>query len=949
MKPIADAKKAEAYYAVTDGGYYVEGGLRREWGGKAAPMLGLSGDPDYEHFKNLINGLDPHTGEQLTAKLIPGRIPAWDVTASVPKGVTVALECGDERIQAMIWEAVHEAMARLEEYATTRVRVDGQQADRRTGNLVWYAVEHADTRPVEDEAFPEDHRWRFMPQPDRHIHCVIPNLTFDDVEGKWKAVKFRPIMDLRRFFDRTFDSMLASKLADLGYEVETKWKSDGKGGNRYFTWDIVGMPSEVTERFSKRSKEVDEAEAEILEAMKEENGTAPERLSAVVRDQLGATSRRQKRDDLTLEECREYWKACINPEESDAIDDAIAKARGGLNPRPEKRASAALDFAIRHHAEKESVFRWEELAATALEHSIGSSTLRDIEQAAKRCGLIVLEIDGRTMVTTEELQREEDFIAGIASGGRGEVEPVGIASELSRAMSDGKRLNDGQWEAVIGLLQSSNRVNLVEGPAGAGKSSLLAKLDEGLRAAGQHVTYLATTSAATGVLQRDGFNEAATVARFLVDEELQKSAAGSRVVIDESSMLGHADAVKLYTLAQKLDLKLIHVGDPMQHGAVTRGAFLHVLKEYGHIKPFKLTQILRQESPEYRAATAKLSEGKTAEGFNALDALGWVKEMKGAERYKAMAAEFVASWEELKQVKESDRVLCVSPTHAEAALITTEIRSRLREAGKLGEEQKLTRLVAVDASEAERGLATTYQVGDVLQFHQNAKGYKKGQRVVVTDPAQVPVSQSARFSIYRPQAISLAVGDRVRFTGTVNTLDGKHTLRNGAAHTVAGFTAKGIRLDNGWLVSKTAGHIRHGFVETSFGSQGRTVRRVILGMSSASMPATNQEQMYVSSSRAKERLSLYTDEKEEVRQAILRTSRKLAALDLRPKPRPDWNRDRVREFMEDRRRQAHRKWFLSHWDTPRQPSPTPPLAPGPPSGLTHAERVRQERSFEHER
>ena len=34
--------------------------------------------------------------------------------------------------------------------------------------------------------------------------------------AKWKAVKFRPIMDLRKFFDRTFDAELAAELADLG-------------------------------------------------------------------------------------------------------------------------------------------------------------------------------------------------------------------------------------------------------------------------------------------------------------------------------------------------------------------------------------------------------------------------------------------------------------------------------------------------------------------------------------------------------------------------------------------------------------------------------------------------------------------------------------------------------------------------------------------------------------
>ena len=69
-------------------------------------------------------------------------------------------------------------------------------------------------------------------------------------------------------------------------------------------------------------------------------------------------------------------------------------------------------------------------------------------------------------------------------------------------------------------------------------------------------------------------------------------------------------------------------------------------------------------------------------------------------------------------------------------------------------------------------------------------------------------------------------------------------------------------------------------METSFGSQGRTVQRVILGMSSASLPATNQEQLYVSASRAKEWLRLYTDNKEEVREAVQRSSQKLTALDL---------------------------------------------------------------------
>lgn len=42
MKPIQNGKRAENYYAVTDGGYYLDGtGLKSRWGGIGADRLGL--------------------------------------------------------------------------------------------------------------------------------------------------------------------------------------------------------------------------------------------------------------------------------------------------------------------------------------------------------------------------------------------------------------------------------------------------------------------------------------------------------------------------------------------------------------------------------------------------------------------------------------------------------------------------------------------------------------------------------------------------------------------------------------------------------------------------------------------------------------------------------------------------------------------------------------------
>ena len=57
------------------------------------------------------------------------------------------------------------------------------------------------------------------------------------------------------------------------------------------------------------------------------------------------------------------------------------------------------------------------------------------------------------------------------------------------------------------------------------------------------MTYLATTSGAVEVLEKDGF-KVDTVAHFLLDEKMQAAARGGRVVVDETSMLGHKDAVQ---------------------------------------------------------------------------------------------------------------------------------------------------------------------------------------------------------------------------------------------------------------------------------------------------------------------------------------------------------------------------------------------------------------------
>jgi conjugative relaxase-like TrwC/TraI family protein len=906
IRPVTSASDAKSYYAQAD--YYAEGQETvGRWGGKLAEKLGLSGTVDKERFDQLCDNINPVTGKTLTPRTNENRRVGYDMVYAGPKSFSVLVGVGPDDVsrqcKAIFDRAVEQTQAEIEADMQTRVRKDGAHHDRTTGSMLWAGFDHSTSRPV-DGGIPD-------PQWHRHVFCL--NATEDTVEGRIKAGEFSGILRDKAYYEAAFFSRLAKGLADRGFAI------DRRAGGK---WEIAGVPQSVIDLFSKRTDEI-EAAAERLGI-----------TDAKRKGELGAKTRSKKKKELTPDQLRVAWDAQLSNAERKALAAVYARDVAG---RPVVTPAEAVSFAIRHLSEQQSVFPERELMRVAMLHGLGGVTPGQVAAELPRHGVLADVIDGRRMATTEALQAEERYLVGLAAKGRGLADPVGLPAGLERG-----KLNDGQWQAVQSLLGSTNVVNLVEGPAGAGKSTLLAAYDRGMRLSGEKVTYLATTAAAVKVLADDGF-DSHTVARFLLDERMQKAAAGGRVVIDETSMLGHKDAVRLFGIVQKYDLKLIFVGDPMQHASVARGALMRILKDHAGIRPFKLSEIIRQKGPEYRAAATLLSEGHTADGFAALDRLGWVKELGDDSRYRQMATDYVQA---LKDGIRWNDLLVISPTHAEAGAITSAIRGQLRAAGLLDDqEHAFTRLVATNASEAERGLATTYKPGDVLVFHQNAKGgFKKGDRLAVSNAATLPLSEAAKFSVYRTESIGLAVGDVIRFTSSVKTRDGRHTLRNGAAHAVAEITAGGnLRLDNGWLVPGDAGFFRHGRVETSMGSQGRTVKRAFVGMAASSSPAINQEQMYVSASRAKERMTLYTDDKAAILHAIKRSSQKLAALDLAAKPSP--KPKRREQERQRKRRLAYLDRLRAAWPLVRRLAVPRRLAAEMETGvpLSHAERQLHQR------
>ncbi len=407
---------------------------------------------------------------------------------------------------------------------------------------------------------------------------------------------------------------------------------------------------------------------------------------------------------------------------------------------------------------------------------------------------------------------------------------------------------------------------IIRGGAGTGKTSLEQEIGEAMAEAGKPVVALAqSVKASRDVLRNEaGFANADTVARFLKDEEMQEAARNGVILVDEASQIGTRDMLQVFGVAEKVGARVLLVGDRKQHRSVTAGEPLRLLEESAGLKAADVTEVVRQAG-RYKEVSEALSAGEIAKAFAELDDLGWIREVADKDRYQELADAYLAAVAEKKKDGKHKSALVVSPTHAEGGRITEAIRESLKANGHLGKERLVQAWVPSHLTDAEKADSTQYDAGDLIQFHQNAPGYKKGSRLVVGDGGKIPTELAKRFEAYRPVQLALAVGDRVRVTAGGKTKDGKHRLANGALVTVKRFTSGGdIVVDHGWIIGKEFGHLTHGYAVTSHASQGMTVDKVFVGISSESFPAASQRSAYVGLTRGREQVVLFTDDMKEL-------------------------------------------------------------------------------------
>jgi hypothetical protein len=143
----------------------------------------------------------------------------------------------------------------------------------------------------------------------------------------------------------------------------------------------------------------------------------------------------------------------------------------------------------------------------------------------------------------------------------------------------------------------------------------------------------------------------------------------------------------------------------------------------------------------------------------------------------------------------------------------------------------------------------------------------------------VPLTHVDHVNVCQERQFGLSPGDQLQLKANSTTTDGRK-LANGEIVTVAQIKSNdAIRLADGRVLPSRYRQFVRGYAVTSYGSQGKTVDHVLFS-DSAIRAATNAQQWYVTISRGRRSIQIFTPDKERLRHAIMRSGERELALDL---------------------------------------------------------------------
>ena len=319
----------------------------------------------------------------------------------------------------------------------------------------------------------------------------------------------------------------------------------------------------------------------------------------------------------------------------------------------------------------------------------------------------------------------------------------------------------------------------------------------------------------------------------------------------------------------------------------TRGDALRILEQYSGYRFSELTTIRRQKPEAFRQIVQLAAAKQTAKAFAKLLELGAVTETSNdhGELHQCAAAAYLSA------TKQGRSALLVSPTWAEIVAVTDKVRETLKAEGAISpQEEAVAVFDSLSWTVAQKKNASQFEPGQRLRFVRRTKHFDRGETMEVVTTVEnglrvrrpdgteidfIPTSSAAYFDVGEERELKVAAGDWLLLQAN----HGKEFINDERVQ-VREIQNGRIALADGRSLPAGFNTFTHGYAVTSHSSQSKTVDDVLLVASSKSFAAVNREQFYVSISRGREHVHVFTDDAELLARRVTDSHARKAAVEL---------------------------------------------------------------------
>lgn len=567
-------------------------------------------------------------------------VAGFDFTFSIPKAASVLWAVADAGVQALIGEAHHRAVAEVvafmeREVAATRTGAtagDGAVAQVDVTGLIATAFDHFDSRAGD---------------PHLHTHVVISNKAKTAFDGKWRSLDGRPMHAAVVALSELHEAVFADHMTRT---FGVSWESRDMGRDKNPAWAITGVPEELIAEFSTRARHIDIETDRLIAEYVAAHGRRPTpavimklraqatlttRPEKQVRSLANLTAEWRARATKTLGQDATMWAREVTDNDKPLLlraDDVPLDVIGEIG-------SSVVEVV----GEKRSTWRRWNLMAEASRQTMGwrFATIQDREailamvaDAAEQVSLrltptelatspvVFRREDGTsvfrpktsTVFTSKVQLAAEDRLLERASNLTGPTVALATVEKITRrADPEGRLLGDDQADVLIRIAVSGRMLDVLVGPAGAGKTTAMNALRRAWEAeyGPGSVVGLAPSAVAAQVLADDLGIATENTAKWWQNHLLHGTtfAAGQLVIIDEASLAGTLSLDRITHLAQDTGAKVLLVGDYAQLQSVDAGGAFAMIANDRNDTP-ELVDVHRFTHAWEKTASLELRHGR---------------------------------------------------------------------------------------------------------------------------------------------------------------------------------------------------------------------------------------------------------------------------------------------------------------------------------------------------